>query len=260
MGEDSPLLAADPSRCPPAIGSARAVLMAAAACVCTVLVLAVLVAGARAPRAGGGGRPGDAWVATAGSASASLSAHGFVTVVAACKLGEDRKPAYKTALRSWLQLPSDVVEKVVIVDWSSDFDLAATTTREISALCASSTLGASLSWLVSWLGTTASPPRACGGKSVDVHKVTPTDIAWKLSAAVNFAVFHGVTGTNATKYILKVDCDTHLSPRFFDTNDPREDDDRTFRYANFLAARVRGSGASLTCFGGTATATEQALP
>jgi len=237
-GEDSPLLAADPSRSPPATGGARAVLTAAAACVCAVLVLVVLVA-----EAGGGGRTGDAWVATAGSASAGLGAHGFVTVVAACKLGEDRKPAYKTALRSWLQLPSDVVEKVVIVDWSSDFDLAAVTTREITALCAN-----------------ASSSGACGGGSVDVHKVTPTDIAWKLSAAVNFAVFHGVAGTNSTKYILKVDCDTHLSPRFFDTNDPREDDDQTFRYASYKALRVRRVGAPLTCFGGGATATEQALP
>lgn len=172
--------------------------------------------------------------------------HGFVTVVAACKLGEDRKPAYWTALRSWLQLPSDVVKKVVIVDWGSDFDLAAMTTREITALCAN-----------------ASSPGACGGASFDVHKVTPTDVAWKLSAAVNFAVFHGVAGTNSTKYILKVDCDTHLSPRFFDTNDPRKDDDRTFRYADYRAQRVRRVGAPLTCFllfRGAATATEQAPP
>jgi hypothetical protein len=213
MGEDSPLLAADPPRTPSAIGSARAGLTAAAACVCAVLVLVVLVAGA--PGAGWGGRPEGEWVADAGSASAGLGADPFVTVVAACKLGEDRLPAYRTALRSWLQLPADVVEKIVIVDWSSDLDLAATTTREISALCASSTLGASLSWLVSWLGMTASSPRACGGKSVDVHKMSPPGLGWVQSAADNFVVFNGVVagGTNATKYILKVDCDTHLSPR-----------------------------------------------
>ena len=210
MDEGSLLLAADPSRSPPATGGARAVLTAAAACVCAVLVLVVLVAGARAPGAGG-----DAWVATAGSASAGLGAHGFVTVVAACKLGDDRLPSYRKALRSWLELPSDVVEKIVIVDWSSDLDLAAVTTRQITALCASSTLGASLSWFASWLGITASPPRTCGGKSVDVHKMSPPGMEWLMTAAANFAVFNGAAagGTNATKYILKVDCDTHLSPR-----------------------------------------------
>jgi hypothetical protein len=45
-------------------------------------------------------------------------------MVAAYKLGETRLPAFKTALRSWLDLPAAVVAKVVLVDWDSQVDLA----------------------------------------------------------------------------------------------------------------------------------------
>ena len=60
------------------------------------------------------------------------------------------------------------------MDWSSDFDLAATATDMIEDVCANT-----------------SSPVTCGGVSIDLHKVGPPDIQWKLSAAVNFAVFHG---------------------------------------------------------------------
>ena len=108
------------------------------------------------------------------AAAAGLGANGFVTVVAACKLGEDRLPMFKDALQSWLQLPADVVQKVVIVDWSSDFDLAATTSHVIKTVCPD-----------------ASSPITCGGVSIDVHKVGPPDIEWRQPVADNFAVFHG---------------------------------------------------------------------
>ena len=68
----------------------------------------------------------------AGQATQMMASKPY-TVVAACQLTNERAPVFKKALGSWLRLPPNIVEKIVIVDWGSERNILDVANQEIGS-------------------------------------------------------------------------------------------------------------------------------
>ena len=149
------------------------------------------------------------------------------TIIAACKLSHDRRPMFRQALRSWLDLPRDVVDHIVIVDWGSSHDLRDSALRVVNQKAAE-TANASHPMRVDILEMSETPPP--GADSV----WNSTDVPWKLSSAYNLGFFLGGV---RSKYVAKLDCDTHLASDFFSHNDLERHPPGDFLTAGWRHAR-----------------------
>lgn len=55
------------------------------------------------------------------------------TLVAACQIRPERSTMFERALRSWLALPANLVERIVVVDWFSESNLVNVVKKELAA-------------------------------------------------------------------------------------------------------------------------------
>ena len=138
-----------------------------------------------------------------------------VTLVAACKMVNERIPAFQTAIQSWAAASTDsnaggkrAFDRVIIVDWSSDANLW----QEVLNF-----------WNV------ATP--------LDFYRVGDADgnnMDWASPKAYNFG-FEKVR----TEVILKVDCDTFVARGLLVLNpiESKDGSKKVFRYGDYRAAR-----------------------
>jgi hypothetical protein len=189
------------------VSIARTVLGAAVACACV---------GAGTLHVLGGLRDGS--VPSLGSTPMLELDPSRVTLLAACQLVDERVPAFRSALSSWVDAARDeagvkrLFSEVIVVDWSSEADLWDETRT---------------AWSAAQTHTPLSFYQVRGPEG--------QSLPWQLTKAVNFGL-----SKVTTDVVLKVDCDTYLERGLRSIN-PLERSDGMgpdiYRYGDYRSAR-----------------------
>jgi hypothetical protein len=127
------------------------------------------------------------------------------TIVASCKLTQERLDIFETAFLSWLSVLR--VSKIIIVDWQSAIHVEDTVHKYVN--------------------------RLHGGRTLSILRVMDNrNVDWRIGAAFNL----GLQAANSL-FILKVDCDTFLAADFLKHNNLSN---VGFRYGDWSKASIPG--------------------